>query len=60
MTSYTFALKITLCILLDVLIETGSAAVRCDANRPKAVCRTVERVIFFIKVTDLHLLVSLA
>ena len=30
--------------LLEVLIENGSAAVSCDANRTKTVCRTVEHM----------------
>ena len=29
---------------LEVLIEKGSAAVSCDANRTKTVCRTVEHM----------------
>ena len=32
---------------LKVLIEKGSAAVSCDANRTKTVCRTVEHMNFF-------------
>ena len=30
--------------ILEVLIEKGSAAVSCDANRTKTVCRTVEHM----------------
>ena len=42
---------------LEVLIEKGSAAVSCDANRTKTVCRTVEQnEFFFIKVNNLDLL----
>ena len=33
---------------LEVVIERGSAAVRCDANRTKTVCRTVEHMNFFL------------
>ena len=33
---------------LEVLIEKGSAAVSCDANRTKTVCRTVEHMNFFL------------
>ena len=32
---------------LEVLIEKGSAAVSCDANRTKTVCRTVKHMNFF-------------
>ena len=34
-------------VKLEVLIEKGSAAVSCDANRTKTVCRTVEHTNFF-------------
>ena len=34
---------------LKVLIEKGSAAVSCDANRTKTVCRTVEHMNFFFQ-----------
>ena len=34
---------------LEVLIEKGSAAVSCDANRTKTVCRTVEHMNSFYK-----------
>ena len=43
---------------LEVLIEKGSAGVSCDTNRTKTVCRTVEHMIFFIKVNNLDLLGS--
>ena len=42
--------------ILEVLIEKGSAAVSCEANRTKTVCRTVEHKFFFIKVNNLDLL----
>ena len=32
---------------LEVLVEKGSAAVTCDANRTKTLCRTVEHKNFF-------------
>ena len=41
--------------LLEVLIEKGSAAVSCDANRTKTVCRTVEHMNFFLKVNNIEL-----
>ena len=50
----TFVVKMS--IILEVLIEEGSAAVSCDANRTKTVCRTVEHEFFFIKVNNLVLL----
>ena len=34
---------------LEVLIEKGSAAVSCNANRTKTVCRTVEHMNFLLK-----------
>ena len=37
----------TIASKLEVLIEKGSAAVSCNANRTKTVCRTVEHVNFF-------------
>ena len=40
---------------LEVLIEKGIAAVSCDANRTKTVCRTVEDMSFFLKVSNLEL-----
>ena len=40
---------------LEVLIEKGSAAVSCDANRAKTVYRTVERMNFFLKVNNIEL-----
>ena len=40
---------------LEVLIEKGSAAVSSDANRAKTVCRTVEHMIFFLKVNNIEL-----
>ena len=40
---------------LEVLIEKGSAAVSSDANRAKTVCRTVEQMIFFLKVNNIEL-----
>ena len=40
---------------LEVLIEKGSAAVSCDANRTKTVCRTVEHINFFLKVNNIEL-----
>ena len=33
---------------LEVLIEKGSAAVSCEANRTKTVCRTVEHMNSFL------------
>ena len=33
---------------IEVLIEKGSAAVSCNANRTKTVCRTVEHMNFFL------------
>ena len=42
--------------ILEVLIEKGNAAVSCDENRTKTVCRTVEHKFFFIKVNNLDLL----
>ena len=51
----TFVVKMS--IILEVLIEEGSAAVSCDANRTKTVCKTVEHInSFFIKVNNLDLL----
>ena len=38
---------------LKVLIEKGSAAVSCDANRTKTVCRTVEHTNFFFNNIEL-------
>ena len=35
-------------IKLEVLIEKGSAAVSCDANRTKTVCRTAEQMNSFL------------
>ena len=32
----------------EVLIEKGNAAVSCDANRTKTVCRTVEHMNSFL------------
>ena len=47
-------------ILLEVLIEKGSAAVSCNANRTKTVCRTVEQMnSFFVQVNNLDLLALL-
>ena len=40
---------------LKFLIEKGSAAVSCDANRTKTVCRTVEHMNFFLKVNNIEL-----
>ena len=37
---------------LEALIEKGSAAVSCDANRTKTVCRTVKHMNFFLKVNN--------
>ena len=37
----------TIASKLEVLIEKRSAAVSCNANRTKTVCRTVEHVNFF-------------
>ena len=34
--------------ILEVLIEKGSAAVSCEANRTKTVCRTVEHMNSFL------------
>ena len=34
--------------ILEVLIEKGSAAVSCNANRTKTVCRTVEHINSFL------------
>ena len=34
--------------ILEVLIEKGSAAVSCDANRTKTVCRTVKHINSFL------------
>ena len=34
--------------IVEVLIEKGSAAVSCDANRTKTVCRTVEHLNSFL------------
>ena len=42
-------------ISLEVLIEKGSAAVNCDANRTKTVSRTVEHMNFFLKVNNIEL-----
>ena len=42
-------------VKLEVLIEKGSAAVSCDANRTKTVCRTVEHMNFFLKVNNIEL-----
>ena len=42
----TFVVKMS--IILEVLIEEGSAAVSCDANRTKTVCRTVEHMNSFL------------
>ena len=39
---------------LEVLIEKGSAAVSCDANRTKTVCRTVKHMNFFLKVNNIE------
>ena len=37
-------------LILEVLIEKGSAAVSCDArNRTKTVCRTTEHMNFLLK-----------
>ena len=44
-----------LSIILEVLIEKGSAAVSCDVNRTKTVCRTVEHMNFFLKVNNIEL-----
>ena len=41
-------LLLLLSLLLEVLIEKGSAAVSCDANRTKTVCRTVEHMDSFL------------
>ena len=41
--------------ILEVLTEKGSAAVSCDANRTKTVCRTVEHMNFFLKVNNIEL-----
>ena len=38
----------TIASKLEVLIEKRSAAVSCNANRTKTVCRTVEHVNFFL------------
>ena len=35
-------------LILEVLMETGSAAVSCEANRTKTVCRTVEHMNSFL------------
>ena len=35
-------------VRLEVLIEKGSAAVSCDANKTKTVCRTVEHMNSFL------------
>ena len=43
------------CVILEVLIEKRSAAVSCDANRTKTVCRTVEHMNFFLKVNYIEL-----
>ena len=52
----TLRLFFPLCkIRLEVLIEKGSAAVSCDANRTKTVCRTVEHMNFFLKVSNIEL-----
>ena len=42
----TFVVKMS--IILEVLIEEGSAAVSCDANRTKTVCKTVEHMNSFL------------
>ena len=43
----------TIASKLEVLIEKGSAAVSCNANRTKTVWRTVEHMnFFFIKVRN--------
>ena len=41
--SYSILLSLLL-LLLEVLIETESAAVSCDVKRTKTVCRTVEQM----------------
>ena len=41
-------LLLLLSLLLKALIEKGSAAVICDANRTKTVCRTVEHMNSFL------------
>ena len=38
-------------VILEVLIEKGSAAVSCNANRPKTVGRPVEEMNFFVNFT---------
>ena len=40
---------------LEVLIEKGSAAVSCDANRTKTVCRTVKHMNVLLKVNNIEL-----
>ena len=42
-------------IILEVLIEKGRAAVSCDANRTKTVCRTVKHMNFFLKANNIEL-----
>ena len=42
------SVRTILVILREVLIEKGSAAVSCEANRMKTVCRTVERINSFL------------
>ena len=44
----SMVVRCTFTILLEVLIEKGSAAVSCDANRTKTVCRTVEHMNSFL------------
>ena len=40
---------------LEILIEKESAAVSCDANRTKTVCRTVEHINIFFKDNKIEL-----
>ena len=42
--SVTVSLFAPTIVRLEVLIEKGSAAVSCDANKTKTVCRTVEHI----------------
>ena len=47
--------KVTYTSKLEVLIEKRSAAMSCDANRTKTVCRTVKHMNFFLKVNNIEL-----
>ena len=48
LSSYSLPNGNVILIKLEVLIEKGSAAVSCEANRTKTVCRTVEHINSFL------------